>query len=407
MSVSNLRLAEARGLIVAILEHMRPVAVIGIGKTAFGAFPDRDLRSLAVEAVEHSLADANISAGSVQAFYLGNFAGPSFVGQNHLAPYVGTAAGFEGIPCTRFEDACASGGSAFFHAWMSVASGVYDIVVAAGVEKMTSQSTPRVTEILAGAGDMAGEGRAGATFPALFAMIARRHMYEYGTTREQLAAVSVKNHANGAKNPLAHMRKVISMEQALAGKPIAEPLTVFDCSLISDGAAAVVLVPLDQAVRYTSRFARVRAVAQTSDRVALDSKADITEFQAVKSAGGKAYEMAGVGPENIDLAELHDCFTIAEIVASEDLGFVSKGQGGPFAAAGCTAISGRIPINTSGGLKSKGHPVGATGVGQICDVIQQLRGEAGERQVARHRLGLAQNLGGSGATCVVTILEAA
>ncbi len=390
----------------AILKYMRPVAIIGIGKTAFGAFPERDLRSLAVEAIEHALKDAQVSPAAVEAFYLGNFAGPSFVGQNHLAPYVGTTAGFESIPCTRVEDACASSGSAFFHAWQSVAAGIYDVVAVAGVEKMTSQSTPRVTEILAGAGDMSGEGRAGATFPALFAMIARRHMHQYGTTREQLAAVSVKNHANGAKNPQAHMRKVITLEQALAGKPIAEPLTVYDCSLISDGAAAAIIVPLDKARQYTSRFARIRAVAQTSDHVALDTKADITVFPAVKSAGEKAYAMAGLGPKEIDVAELHDCFTIAEIVASEDLGFVEKGNGGSFAAAGCTAINGPLPINTSGGLKSKGHPVGATGVGQICDVVTQLRGDAGERQVARHRIGLAQNLGGSGATCVVTILEA-
>src|SRR5579875_554607 len=290
---------------------MRPVAIIGIGKTAFGAFPDRDLRSLAVEAVGHALKDANVSPPTVEAFYVGNFAGPSFVGQNHLAPYIGTAAGFQGIPCTRFEDACASSGSAFFHAWQSVAAGIYDTVVAAGVEKMTSQSTPRVTEILAGAGDMSGEGRAGATFPALFAMIARRHMYQYGTTREQLAAVAVKNHANGAKNPLAHMRKVITIEQALAGKPIAEPLTVYDCSLISDGAAALVIVPLEHAARYNSRYAKVLAVAQTSDHVALDSKSDITLFPSVKRAGEKAYAMAGLGPNDIELAELHDCFTIA------------------------------------------------------------------------------------------------
>ncbi|MBV9760297.1 MAG: thiolase domain-containing protein [Acidobacteriaceae bacterium] len=386
---------------------MRPVAIIGIGKTAFGAFPDRDLRSLAVEAVGHALTDANLPAASVEAFYLGNFAGPSFVGQNHLAPYIGTAAGFTGIPCTRFEDACASSGSAFFHAWQSVAAGVYDIVVAAGVEKMTSQSTPRVTEILAGAGDMSGEGRAGATFPALFAMIARRHMHQYGTTREHLAAVAVKNHSNGAKNPLAHMRKVVTLDQALAGKPIAEPLTVYDCSLISDGAAAVVIVPAYRAPRYTSRSVRVCSVAQTSDYVALDSKKDITCFPAVQSAGQKAYQAAAVSPKEIQLAELHDCFTIAEIVASEDLGFVPKGQGGPWAAAGCSALNGSLPINTSGGLKSKGHPVGATGVGQICDVVMQLRGDAGERQVARHQVGLAQNLGGSGATCVVTILKAA
>jgi len=385
---------------------MRSVAVVGIGKTPFGAFPDRDLRSLAVEAVENALRDATVDPKQVEAFYLGNFAGPSFVGQNHLAPYVGMAAGFEGIPCTRFEDACASSGAAFFHAWQSVAAGVYDIVVVGGVEKMTSQTTPKVAEILAGAGDMAGEGRAGATFPALFAMIARRHMHQFGTTREQLAAVAVKNHANGAKNPLAHMRKIVTMQQVLAGKPISDPLTVYDCSLVSDGATAVVIVPLEHAARFNPRFAKVLAVTQTSDHVALDHKSDITLFPAVKAAGEKAYKMAGLSPKQIDLAELHDCFTIAEIIASEDLGFTTKGQGGPFAASGATAIGGQIPINTSGGLKSKGHPVGATGVGQLCDIVMQLRGDAGERQVAKHNIGLAQNLGGSGATCVVTILEA-
>lgn len=379
--------------------------MIGIGKTAFGAFTDRDIRSLTVEAIRNSLADANLEARQINAFYLGNFAGPSFVGQNHLAPYVGLAAGLaRGVPCTRIEDACASSGSAFFHGVQSVAAGQNDLVLVAGVEKMTSQPTPRVAEILAGAGDMSGEGAAGATFPALFAMIARRHMYQYGTTREQLASVAVKNHANGAQNPLAHMRKLITIEQALAGKPVAEPLTVYDCSLVSDGAAAAVLAPLDRAREFNSRYARVLAVAQTSDHVALDEKEDITTFDAVRTAGEKAYRLAGLGPADVDVAELHDCFTIAEIVASEDLGFVAKGDGGPFAAAGCTAIGGRIPINTSGGLKSKGHPVGATGVGQICDIVMQLRGDAGSRQVARHRVGLAQNLGGSGATCVVSIL---
>src|ERR1700757_4301766 len=244
---------------------MRPVAIIGIGKTNFGAFPDRDLRSLAVEAGEKCLADAHVTPSQVEAYYLGNFAGPSFVGQNHLAPYIAGAMGITGVPATRFEAACASSGSAFYHAVSSVAAGLNDVVLVGGVEKMTSQSTPKVTEILAGAGDMAGEGRAGATFPALFAMIARRHMYQYGTTREQLAAVAVKNHANGAKNPQAHMRKTITLEQALAGKPIAEPLTVYDCSLISDGAAAVVIVPLDHATRFNSRPVKVLGIAQTSD----------------------------------------------------------------------------------------------------------------------------------------------
>ncbi len=386
---------------------MRPVAVVGIGKTPFGAFPDRDLRSLALEAVRKSMQDGHIQPQQVEAFFLGNFAGPSFTGQSHLAPYVAAAAGLAGVPATRIEAACASGGSAFFHAVSSVAAGIYDLVLAAGVEKMTSQPTPRVAEILASAGDLGGEMKAGATFPALFAMIARRHMYQYGTTREHLAAVAVKNHSNGAKNPDAHMRKIITLEQALAGKPVADPLTVYDCSLVSDGAAAVVLAPLERAAEFTDRPARILGLAQTSDRLPLEEKDDITTFPAVRAAAQKAYRMAGVTAADIEFAELHDCFTIAEIVALEDLGFAPRGQGGPYSAEGRTALSGEKPVNASGGLKAKGHPVGATGAAQICDVVLQLRGQAGQRQLERHSLGLAQNLGGSGATCVVTILGAA
>ena len=386
---------------------MRQVAVVGIGKTAFGAFPDRDLRSLAVEAGQKALENAGAKPSQVEAFHLGNFAGPSFVGQNHLAPYVAAGMGITGIPATRFEAACASSGAAFFHAVSAVAAGLYDVILITGVEKMTSQPTPKVTEILAGAGDLCGEVRAGATFPALFAMIARRHMYQYGTTREQMAAVAVKNHANGAKNPLAHMRKVITMEQALNGKPISEPLTVYDCSLISDGAAAVLIAPFERAAEFTDKPVRVLGIAQASDNVALDEKEDITTLRAVKISAEKAYKMAGVKPADIQFAEVHDCFTIAEIVAIEDLGFVKKGDGGPYSLAGKTCIQGELPVNTSGGLKAKGHPVGATGVGQICDVVQQIRGEADERQVNRNSLGLAQNLGGSGATSVITILGAA
>ena len=404
VDVSECLAAEPRR---AILIGMRPVAIIGIGKTAFGAFPDRDLRSLAVEAVRKSMESAHVAPGQIEAFYLGNFAGPSFVGQNHLAPYVASAAGIHGVSATRFEAACASSGSAFFHAWSAVAAGIYDVVVVAGVEKMTSQPTPVVTEILASAGDLGGEIKAGATFPALFAMIARRHMHEYGTTREHLAAVAVKNHANGAKNPDAHLRKVITLEQALAGKPVAEPLTVYDCSLISDGAAAVVLAPLERVAEFTDHAVVVKGIAQTSDHVALDEKDDITTFRAVRTAGEKAYRMAGVGPSDIEFAEIHDCFTIAEIIAIEDLGFVAKGEGGPYTAEGRTCLNGEKPVNTSGGLKSKGHPVGATGVAQICDSWLQICNQAGERQLRRHSLGLAQNLGGSGATCVVTILGAA
>lgn len=383
---------------------MRPVVVAGAGKTSFGAFADRDLRSLAVEAASKCLEDAHCAPSQVEAFFLGNFAGPSFVGQNHLAPYVAGALGITGVPATRFEAACASSGAAFFHAVSCVAAGIYDVILVCGVEKMTSQSTARVAEILAGAGDMSGEMKAGGTFPALFAMIARRHMHVYGTTREHLAAVAVKNHSNGAKNPQAHLRKIISMEQALAGKPVSEPLTVYDCSLISDGAAAVLVVAAERAAEFTAKPVRVLGIAQTSDHVALDEKEDITTLQAVKSSAEKAYRMAGITAADIEFAEVHDCFTIAEILAMEELGFATKGEGGPYVYSGATTLDGSRPVNASGGLKSKGHPVGATGVAQICDIVQQIRGEAGERQVKRNRLGLAQNLGGSGATSVVTIL---
>lgn len=386
---------------------MRPVAVVGIGKTRFGVFPDRDLRSLAVESGEKALRNAGVDAARVEAFYLGNFAGPEFVAQNHLAPYVAGAMGITGVPATRFEAACASSGSAFFHAVSAVGAGLYDVVLVTGVEKMTSQPTPRVAEILAGAGDCCGEVKAGATFPALFAMIARRHMHQYGTKREHLAAVAVKNHANALMNEYAHMRKAITVEQALSGKPVADPLTIYDCSLVSDGAASVLIAPLEIARDFTDRPVQIIGIAQTSDYVALDQKDDITTFTAVKRAGEKAYAMAGIRPEEVNVAEVHDCFTIAEIIATEDLGFIDKGEGGPFAAAGCTGLNGTKPVNTSGGLKAKGHPVGATGAGQICDLVLQLRGEAGERQVAKHNIGLAQNLGGSGATAVVTILAAA
>ena len=383
---------------------MRPVAVVGLGKTPFGAFPDRDLRSLAVEAGEKCLRHAGAPPQAIESFYLGNFAGPSFVGQNHLAPYVSTALGIRGVPATRIEAACASSGSAFYHAWTEVAAGIHDVVMVVGVEKMTSQTTARTSEILAAAGDCSGEMKAGNTFASLFAMIARRHMHDFGTKKEHLAAVAVKNHANGVLNPDAHMRKKITLEQAMAGKLIADPLNLYDCSLISDGAAAVILAPIERADEFTDRPVRVLGIAQASDYVALDQKEDITTFPAVRRAGESAYRMAGVNAGDIQFAELHDCFTIAEIIASEDLGFVQRGCGGPYAYEGHSARNGWRPINSSGGLKAKGHPVGATGVAQICEVALQIRGEAGERQLAGHSLGLAQNLGGSGATCVVTIL---
>jgi len=377
---------------------MRIVHVGGIGKTAFGAFPGRSLRDLAAEAISACLLDGGRVAADVQAFYLGNFDGPSFTNQNHLAPYVAGAAGITGVPATRFEAACASGGSAFFHAWQAVAAGLYDTVLVCGVEKMTSQTTARVTDILAGAGDAETEANVGATFPGIFAMVARRHMHQYGTTREQLAAVAVKNHCNASLNPQAHMKKVITLEQALGGKLVADPLTIYDCSLVSDGAAAILITAAPSPVA-------VAGCAQASGPVALADKPDITTFSATRAAAARAFALAAFGPKDIQLAEVHDCFTIAELIAMEDLGFIEPGESGPWVAGGATAIGGALPVNTSGGLKAKGHPIGATGVAQLCDLVIQMRGAAGDRQVVRASRALAQNLGGSGATSVVTILK--
>jgi acetyl-CoA C-acetyltransferase len=377
---------------------MRPVHVGGIGKTAFGALAGRSLKDLAVEAIHACVSDAKRERGEIEAVYVGNFDSPSFTNQNHLAPFVAGAAGIHGVPATRFEAACASGGSAIFHAFHAVASGIYDNVLVCGVEKMTSQTTARVAQILAGAGDAELESAVGATFPAIFAMIARRHMYQYGTTREHLAAVAVKNHYNASLNPQAHLKKVITLEQALAGKPVAEPFTIFDCSLVSDGAAALWITSDPAPVR-------IAGCAQASGAVALADKADITTLDATRLAAAKAYAQAGVTARDIHLAEVHDCFTIAELIAMEDLGFIDVGQSGPWVAGGATGLTGELPVNTSGGLKAKGHPIGATGVAQICDLVIQMRGEAGARQVSKAETALAQNLGGSGATSVVTILR--
>jgi acetyl-CoA acetyltransferase len=370
--------------------------------TPFGAHPERTIGDLAAEAGGACLRAGGFDPEQVEALYLGNFAGPGFTGQNHLAPLVGGALGLRGVPCTRFEAACASSGAAFVHAWTAVAGGILDLALVVGVEQMTTQTTARTTDLLAAAGDTYGEVRAGATFPALFAMIASRYFHEYGATREHLAAVAVKNHANGLRNPRAHLRKAITMEQALAGRPVAEPLTLYDCSLISDGAAAVLLAPAGS----SPGGVRVRGIGQASDKLALADKADITTFPAVRAAAEKAYRMAGSRPADIDFAEVHDCFTVAELIALEDLGFAPRGCAGPYTLEGRTAFDGERPINASGGLKSKGHPVGATGVAQIVEVVEQIRGECGERQLAKARVGLTQNLGGSGASAVVGVFSA-
>ncbi len=385
---------------------MKRVSVIGIGNTRYGVIKDRSFLDLAVEAGKKAMADAGIIPDEVEAFYLGNYAGSDFINQNHLAPYVGASLGLRrDIPCTHIENACASGGSALREGIIAIGSGTACKVLVIGVEKMNTVPTPKVTEFLAKAGDWEHEVKVGYTFPSAFAMMARRHMHQYGTTREHLAAVTVKNHKNALKNPDAQMQKPVTMERILNdNRVVADPLRLYDCSLITDGASAVVLAEKGNARNLSKKPVDIIGFAQANDSFALYQKDDLTRFDATVEAANMAFQMAGIEREDIDVAEVHDCFTIAEIIAIEDLGFVPKGEGGPATLDGVTSLNGKFAVNTSGGLKAKGHPVGATGVGQIVEIVEQLRFEAGGRQVKNAEIGLTHNLGGSGATCVVHIL---
>jgi acetyl-CoA C-acetyltransferase len=381
---------------------MRDVAVVGTGMTKFGELWGRTIKDIFVEAAHKAIEDAGVD--HIDSLYVGCMSPGLFVGQEHLSAVVADYLGVTPVPATRVESACASGGAAFRQAFLEVASGASDIVLAGGVEKMTDGAD--VTDTLATATDQEYEVYQGITFPGLYAMIAKAHMHQYGTTREQLAAVAVKNHRNGAKNPNAQFRSEVTAEQVMASTMVADPLRLLDCSPVSDGAAAVIVTSLDVARKLKKSYAKVIASAQASDTIALHSRESLTTLNAVVHAAQKAYKMASLKPTDLNLIEVHDCFTIAEIVVSEDLGLFEKGKGGEAAAKGLTSLEcGKTPINTSGGLKAKGHPVGATGVAQIIELYEQLTGRAGSRQVKNARRGMAQNMGGSGASCVIHILE--
>lgn len=383
---------------------MREVAVIGVGMTNFGELWEKSIRSIWVEAALAAWKDAGVE--KIDSFYVGCMSGGLFVGQEHLGSVFADYLGICPAPGTRVESACASGSAAFRLGYMEVASGMSDVVLVSGVEKMTDVSGDEATYALATAADQEYEGYHGVTFPGLYAMIARAHMHKYGTTREQLAHVSVKNHANGALNPHAQYPFPITVEQVINSVKVAEPLNILDCSPITDGAAAVVLCPLDRAKEFTQKpLVKVTGSGQGSATIALHDRRDITWLSAVEEAGKRAYAMAGVGPKDIDFAEVHDCFSIAEICILEALGFVEPGQGGPETEKGTTSLKGKIPVNPSGGLKSKGHPVGASGVAQIVECVNQLRGEAEKRQLSNVKRALAQNMGGSGGSSLVHILE--
>ncbi|MDI6889008.1 MAG: thiolase domain-containing protein [Methanocellales archaeon] len=386
---------------------MRDVAIIGVGCTNFGEMWERSFRDLFVEAGLNALEDANARGEDIDALYVGNMSAGKFIDQEHIGALIADYAGLASlhIPSTRVEAACASGGLALREGVLAVASGLHDIVIAAGVEKMTDVETGVTIDALASAADREWEGFMGATFPGLYAMIARLHMHKYGTTREQLAMVAVKNHHNATMNPKAQYKREITIEDVMNSPLVADPLRVYDCSPITDGAAAVVLAPVALARKLNDTPIYVRASAQASDTITLHDRRDITTLDATVHAAQRAYKMAGISPKDIDVAEVHDCFTIAEICAIEDLGFVQKGSGGPATEEGMTALDGDIPINPSGGLKACGHPVGATGIKQAIEIVQQLRCEAGKRQVSGAKIGLTHNVGGTGGTAVVHILS--
>ena len=382
---------------------MRDVAIVGVSQTKFGELWDKSFRDLVVEAGVAAIQDANMTGDDIDAMYIGNMTGGLFVGQEHIGALIAEHSGLAPIPATRVEAACASGGLALRQAIMAVASGYYDRVMAAGVEKMTD--VVDATPAIAAAADQEWEAQQGVTFPSLYAMMAKRHMHEYGTTREQIAGFAVLGHKNGALNPKAQFQREISVDAVLNSTKVASPLNILDCSPVSDGAAAVIVVTAEDALKYTDNPIYVKASTQASDTIALHSRKSLTTIESTKIASKKAYEIAGLTPKDIDVAEVHDCFSINGLIAIEDLGFFKKGEGGQAIEDGLIERDGEISINPSGGLKARGHPLGATGIAQVAELTWQLRGEADKRQVADVENALSLNIGGTGGTAAVHILS--
>jgi acetyl-CoA C-acetyltransferase len=381
---------------------MRDVAIIGVGMTNFGELWNHNIRDMFAEAALLAMKDANVE--KLDSLYVGCMSSGLYVGQEHLASVMADYIGQRGIPSTRVESACASGGISVRSAYLEVASGMSDIVMAGGVEKMWDADDG--TAILATASDQEYEAFHGVTFPGLYAMMARSYMHQYGLTREELAQVPVLSHSHAVNNPNAQYPFAMSVDTVLGSSMVADPLRLMDCSPITDGAAAVILCPLDRAKEFTDKPIKIKGIGAATGPIALHDHADFTRIDAVRLAAERAYKMAGATHEDISFVEVHDCFSIAEIIVAEELGFFEYGKGGKAIAEGQATYGGKIVINTSGGLKAKGHPVGATGTAQIIEAVEQLRGEAGKRQVKDCKLGMTQNMGGSGGSSVVHILEA-
>jgi len=386
---------------------VRRVAIIGVGQTKFGEQPNLGAGELFAKAFEDAVTDVNkgFEPKLIKEAYIGTLG----VGGGQLgnfAAVVGEAAKITGVPITRVENACASSGFAFRSAFLAIASGICDVALAGGVEKMRDLAPDRLRYWLGVSGDTEWERLAGMTFAGVYALMAQRHIHQYGTKEEQLHMVAVKNHKYGADNPKAQLQRAITLDQANKSATVCHPLRLFDCCPTSDGASAALLCDADIAKKFTDAPIQILGVGAGTDRLALFHREDFATIKATTLAAKQAYGMANLEAKDISLAEVHDCFTIAEIMAYEDLGFCGKGEGGKLIEEGQTYIGGRIPVNASGGLKAKGHPIGATGVGQIYEITNQLRGkvEKKTRQVPNAKFGLAHNVGGSGATATVHIL---
>ncbi|MEM3112385.1 MAG: hypothetical protein QXY90_05025 [Candidatus Anstonellales archaeon] len=410
----------------------REVAIVGVGMSKFGTFPEKTTRDLFVEAFQELKAsiDKGFDPKEIDAIYIANFSSDLFEGQCHTAPIMADWVGQIPKPATRIENACASGGIALRQGLIAIASGIYDIVLVGGTEKMSNLPTEEVTDTLAAAGDILYETNCGLTFPGLYATMATAHMSRYGTKVEHLMKIGIKNHENGALNPKAQFNISISgimrnkQEKAQKeGKPVPEwenelaflkdnssnpviawPLRLFDCSPITDGAACALLVAGEIAYHFTDHPIYIIGSGQGSDH-SLPERRELTSLRAIREAAQQAYEMAGIDPEDVDVAEVHDCFTIAEVMAMEDLGFFPPGEATKAIDEGLTTRKGPKPINPSGGLKAKGHPIGASGIGQVVEIFHQLRGEAGPRQIPNVRIGLTHNVGTTGGSGVVHIYE--
>jgi len=388
---------------------MRDVAIIGVGATKFGELWDRSFRSIGIEAGMKAIEDAHLSGSEIDGLFIGNMSAGRFINQQHIDALIADYSGMAtyNIPATRVEAGGASGGVAFRQAVMAVASGMHNTVLVGGAEKMTDLDDASINSVMDATADSEWEASMGLTLTSLYAMIARRVMHEGIATREEIASVAVNSHFHGALNPSAQFKKAVPLETVLKSGPVAEPLGMFDCAPITDGAAAVVLCPLEEAKKHTDNYVKVSAVAQGSDTLALFQRPDITTFGATAAAAKRAYDIAGITAKDISVAEIHDDYSIAGILALQDLGFYKKGEAGKAFLNGDTQVgSGKVAINTSGGLKARGYPIGASGVAQIVEITEQLRGTADKRQVANAKYGLAQSVGGTGSSVTVSIMEA-